>query len=50
MKAHKKLMAALKAVEKEAKEIKLADWLETQPGSTWRGVSRGKFQLPKYVK
>lgn len=34
----------------QQRHVTLADWLATQPGSTKRGVKRGKFQLPKYVK
>ncbi|MDE2104615.1 MAG: hypothetical protein KGL39_45690 [Patescibacteria group bacterium] len=49
MKAHKKLMNALKSAEANRGKVKLADWLKTQPGSTRRGVYRRNFALPEYV-
>ena len=29
--------------------VPLDEWLKTQPGSTRRGVKRGKFKIPGYV-
>lgn len=29
--------------------VAFEDWIETQPGSTRRGVTRGNFQIPNYV-
>jgi hypothetical protein len=49
MKAHKRLLASLKATEAMRGKTKLTDWLKTQPGSTRRGVSRGNFTLPNYI-
>jgi hypothetical protein len=48
MKPHKRLMASLRAAE-QPKRIPLEKWLETQPGSTRRGVESGKFLLPGHV-
>jgi hypothetical protein len=51
MKTLRRLKQALKdsAKKPERPKIKMADWLATQPGSTWRGLRRGHFVLPRHV-
>jgi hypothetical protein len=50
MKAMKRLKQSLAAIEEQKKFIPLERWLLGQPRSTQRGVARGRFQLPSYVR
>lgn len=50
MKAHKRLMASINAIQQNKSKEFLQQWLATQPASTRKGYARGKFELPNHIK
>ena len=53
MKASKRLKIAIAEIAAHAKDkpkIRLIDWIKDQPWSTRKGIERGNFVLPSYVR